>query len=253
MFDLASSRFASAFATTAASFAASASRRAVQLVHQFTSGIAGWLTFEQMRRGTDNSSESTLYKPLEEIAYGRHFEVKQQFAIPKKAPTRGAQKTIDFVVVDRAKQAVLALEVKYKRPGRKMAGSLSEDALKLRDFTLLDAEQTINSGKGGNISDSVAGFKLTKAVLFVWRKDDGVRHIVATEEKPIRSQLHKLVEKMLPDELEFNAKNLAECFLAGKAAKPVGSTYGGLRSGSTISNQRFWVATFIECDLWKSL
>jgi hypothetical protein len=225
----------------------------VKLVHQFTSGIAGWLTFEQMRRGTDNLSESTLYKPLEEIASGRHFEVKQQFAIPKKSPGRGAEKTIDFVVVDRANTAILALEVKYKRTGRRMAGSLSKDAVKLRDFTLTDVEQTIAAGKAGNIKSSVLGFSLTKAVLFVWRKDDGVRHILDREEKPIKSQLAKLVRKMIPDGVEFNARNLAECFLAGKAAKPVGNNYGSLRSGSTVTNQRFWVATFLECDLWNSL
>lgn len=225
----------------------------MKLVHQFTSGIAGWLTFEQMRRGTDNLSESTLYKPLEEIAGGRHFEVKQQFPIPKRSPGRGAEKTIDFVVVDRANCAVLALEVKYKRSGRKMAGSLTKDAVKLRNFTITDADQTIAAGKAGNIKSSVSGFSITRAVLFVWRKSDGVLHIVNEEERPIKSQLAKLVKKMIPNGLELSDKNLAECFLAGKAAKPVSNKYGSLRSGSTVTNQRFWVATFIECDLWKSL
>ncbi len=225
----------------------------MRLVHQFTSGIAGWLTFEQMRLGVDNLSENTLYKPLEEIARGRHFEVKQQFAIPKKQSGPGAEKTIDFVVVDRANKAVLALEVKYKKPTKKMAGSLSADALKLREFTLEDAECTILAGKGGNIKSSVEGFSLTKAVLFVWHKDDGLRHIMTQEKKPIMSQLKRLVKNMLPDGVQLNARNLADCFLAGKATKPVGSTSGALRSGSTVTNRRFWVATFLECALWDSL
>lgn len=229
-------------------------RGRMQLIHQFTSGIAGWLTFEQMRRGANNLSEVALYKPLEEIANGRHFEVKQQFPIPKESPRAGAPMTIDFVVVDRANRAVLALEVKYKRLGKKMAGSLSEDAMKLRSFTIDDAECTILAGSGGTIRSSVEGFSLTKAVLFVWHDADGLRHIIKTEDKPIKAQLRQLVKRMLPDGVDFTAQNLGECFLARKATKPVASAiYGGLRSGSTVSNRRFWVATFLQCSLWDSL
>lgn len=225
----------------------------MRLVHQLTSGMAGWLTFEQMRRGVDNLSEHMLYKPLEEIASGRHFEVKQQFPIPKATPGPGAHKTIDFVLVDRTNRQILALEVKYKRPTSKMAGSLSADAKKLRDFHLKDAESTIRSGGGGPIAASVSGYALHKAVLFVWRKADGVKHIVANEQKPIRGQLHKLVKRMLPDGVTLSGKSLAECFLAGKAFKPVGNQYGALRSGATVTNQRFWVAAFLECSDWAAI
>ena len=63
-----------------------------KMVHQITSGIAGWRTYEQMRNGVDNLTEGSLYKPIEEIARGRRFEVKHEFPIPKDSPGCGGPK-----------------------------------------------------------------------------------------------------------------------------------------------------------------
>jgi hypothetical protein len=226
----------------------------MELVFQLTSGMAGWLTFEQMREGVDNLAEATLYKPLEEIASGRHFEVKSQFPIPKKTPGKGAPKTIDLVLVDRSVQTMLALEVKYKKPGSEMAGSLSADARKLREFNIAAAEDTVSAGGAGQIKRSVAGFTLVKALLFVWRSAHGLKHVVEKEDEAIKKQLQILVRKMLPEGVELTAENLRKCFLGDAASKPVTDPkYGSLVSGSTLSNERFWVASFIECELWDNL
>ncbi|HMG46452.1 MAG TPA: hypothetical protein VK614_03220 [Allosphingosinicella sp.] len=224
-----------------------------KIVHQLTSGMAGWLTYEQMRLGVDNLTEGTLYKPIEDLAKGRGFQVRHEFPLPKKTATRGAPQEVDFVIVDRTGEVVVAIEVKYKRRGKKLTGSISKDAIKLRDLTIEQIEAQIATGSVPQLKGSVQGFNLTKAIIVVWRSGDLVGHLLDREQKPIVRQFRELVRAMLPDGVEFAAKNLAACFLKGAASKPVGSRFGSLRSGSTITNQRFWVASFLEIPSWKEL
>jgi len=58
-------------------------QRGLTFLHQLTSGMAGWLTFEQMQQGVDNLREAELAKPLELIARGRGYEIKGEFPLPK--------------------------------------------------------------------------------------------------------------------------------------------------------------------------
>ncbi len=127
-------------------------------VHQITSGIVGWLTYEQMRKGTDNLTEHSLYKPIEDIAKGRRFEVRNEFPIPKTSSRGGGSKEVDFVIVNRASQSVLALEVKYKRRKKRLTGSIGSDAAKLLTLTVEGINEQILAGRGYPIRRSVTGF-----------------------------------------------------------------------------------------------
>jgi hypothetical protein len=102
-----------------------------RIVHQLTSGIAGWLTYEQMRKGVDNLLEHSLYAPVENIANGRKLEVLGQFKIPRHDDSSGAPKTIDFLIVNRKNKYVVALEIKFKNLNKKLTGSLTKDVDKL--------------------------------------------------------------------------------------------------------------------------
>lgn len=160
----------------------------VRLVHQLTSGMAGWLTFEQMRAGVDNLREGSLEKPIEEIAQGRRFEVKGQFPLPRSPAQLGAPQSIDFLMVDREDQTVVALELKYKRAGKKMAGGLGLDA-------------------AGRIRDSVEGYRLQRAVLVVWR-EDAIKDQLEREPAIIRRQFQRMTRKLVPKGLEATDRNI---------------------------------------------
>lgn len=219
-------------------------------VHQITSGLAGWLTFEQMRSGVDNLSEAALYHPIECIAQGRKFEVKSQFPLLIDPPRPGAPSTIDFVMVNRITKLVIALELKYKKPRKKMAGSLGEDAYKLSKLTLDELNYQIEAGKCGNIKQRVDGYTLVRAVIIVWHKTD-ISQQLQCESKFIRRQFIKLLRLILPTDIKQDAENLHRAMLGGLAIRPVAKPFGSLRAGSTASNKRFWVASLIYQPEWK--
>ena len=125
-------------------------------IHQITSGLAGWLTYEQMQNGVDNLREAEFAKPIESIAQRRGFEVKGEFPLPKSAG-RGAPPCIDFLLVNRADKLVVALETKFKKKDMNMAGRLGLDASRLEALTLDAIDKQIALGKGGQIRRSVEG------------------------------------------------------------------------------------------------
>jgi hypothetical protein len=224
----------------------------VNFVHQITSGMAGWLTFEHMRNGVNNLREAELAKPIELIAGGRGLEVKGEFPLPTVCGNRGAPPRVDFILVNRKQKLVVALEVKYKRIGRKMAGSLSSDAARLDDLSLDTINAQIEAEKGGPIRQRVDGFALERAVLVVWRQSAIVSQL-KFEKKPIYRQFIRLMKAMLPAGVEPNEHHYSQAMLGVIATKPVARTYGSLRAGSTITYKRFWVATFSHQPAWKKI
>lgn len=229
----------------------SASERARGFLHQLTSGIAGWLTFEQMRDGVDNLREAELAKPLEDIAKGRGFEVKGQFPIANLEKRRGARRKLDFVLVHRKHRIVIAIETKYKKKSR-MGGSLAEDARRLRDLTLDALDARILAGDGAPIRDSVQNYTLFRAVVIVWHQSDVMGQIL-TEPVPIKRQFIDLVSALLPPDVEANSRHFAEAMLGARAIRPVARKSGALRPGSTFTYKRFWVACLFEQASWAKL
>jgi hypothetical protein len=224
----------------------------VRLVHQLTSGMAGWLTFEQMRDGVDNLREGSLEKPIEEIAKGRHFEVKGQFQLPRRPGQLGASQSIDFLMVDRQTEIVVALELKFKRAGKKMAGGMGLDAAKLHQVSIEKIEQQIRAGEAGSIRKSVTGYQLQRAVMVVWR-EDAIQAQLLREPAIIRTQFERMALKVVPKGIAVTDQNI-EKVLSGKiAANPVGCRDGSLRAGSTITKRRFWVASLLHRPAWSKL
>jgi hypothetical protein len=213
-------------------------------IHQLTSGIAGWLTFEQMRKGTDNLRESELAKPLELIAQARGFEMKGEF------PIKGGR--IDFLLVHREKKLIIAIETKYKKAKKRMKGSLGSDALRLSRLSVEMIEKQIMAGKGDNIRRSVKGFELERAVLVIW-KEKAIIEQLKIESKIIENQFFKLMSSMLPNGTEPTLSNYNKAMLGQIATKAVAKTYGSVRSGSMKSSERFWVASFMHQSDWSEI
>ncbi|WP_162792286.1 hypothetical protein [Novosphingobium sp. P6W] len=223
-----------------------------RLIHQITSGIAGWLTFEQMRAGVDNLREAELAKPLEAIAKGRGYEVEGEFPLPRLPGARGAPKCVDFILVNHQHHSVVAIEMKYKKTDKVMAGSISSDAKKLSSITISDIEDQIQNSKSNVIKKSVLGYDLSKSVLVLWR-EAGIVAQIRKEDKIIKGQFLNFMKKLLPRELDANPENYSKAMLGVLPTHPVGIASGSMRAGSTITRKKFWVAAFIERPNWKNI
>jgi len=221
-------------------------------IHQITSGMAGWLTFEQMQNGVDNLREAELKKPIEQIARGRGFEVKGEFPLPKPPGKAGGPESIDFIMVHREKKLVVALELKYKKAGRRMAGSISSDAARLHSLTLDTINSQITLGRCHPLVTQVKDFAFARAVLVVWR-ESAIMDQMKVEPKAIRNQFLSLVKAMLPDKIEQTEENYSKAMDGLIATKPVARSVGSLRAGSTVTRKRFWVASFLHRSTWTEL
>lgn len=221
-------------------------------LHQLTSGMAGWLTFEQMQQGVDNLREAELAKPLELIARGRGYETKGQFPLPKGEKKRGDNPRLDFLLVSRKRELVIAIETKYKKKNTKMAGSLADDARRLHRLTIETLDAQIAAGRASPIADSIDGYTLVRAVLVVWHESD-IMDQIKLEPPVLRRQFCDLVGALLPEGTEPNSKNMARAMLGLLPTRPVARTTGGIRPGSTYTYRRFWVACFTERTNWAKL
>ena len=221
-------------------------------IHQITSGLAGWLTYEHMRNGVDNLREAEFAKPIESIAQARGFEVKGEFPLPTAVRRRGAPPCIDFLLINRDRKLVVALETKFKKTDMNMAGRLGADAARLDALTLDTINGQIELGKGGQSRQSVDGSMLSRAVLVVWREAAIVAHM--NREPPImRRQFIELAKAMIPEDVEATTENFSRAMMGLIATKPVGNKFGSLRAGSTITRKRFWVASFAHRPNWSKI
>ncbi|WP_144404583.1 hypothetical protein [Belnapia sp. F-4-1] len=223
-----------------------------RIIHQITSGIAGWLTFEQMQGGVDNLREAELKKPIELIARGRGCEVKGEFPIPTESNKKGAPPSLDFLIIQREQKLVVALEIKYKKTGRRMAGSIGFDAARLHNLNIENINRQIKAGKAHPITKTVTGFNLIKAVIVAWHQS-AILEQIALEPPIIRRQFINLVTAMLPEDVEANSKNFSSAMLGVIATRPVANRSGSLRAGSTVTHRRFWVASFLGQEYWQRI
>ncbi|KXV72872.1 hypothetical protein AD952_01850 [Acetobacter cerevisiae] len=207
-----------------------------------------------MCRSTDNIRESSFAKPIEDIAKGQGYDVQTEFPIREKK--KGRPRSVDFLLVNHKKRIVVSIETKYKKTDRTMAGSLSEDAAKLDQLTITQIntqieEQTKNH-EPGVITGSVSGYELIRAVLVVWHQS-AIMAQLRVESTEIKNTFRALVKAMLPDGIEPTHRNFSKAMLGVIAMKPVANKSGSLRSGSTVTRKRFWVASFIHKTNWKNI
>lgn len=214
--------------------------------------MAGWLTFEHMQLGLNNLREAELAKPLESIARGRGFEVKGEFPLPTRKGTRGARPKADFLLVCHKRRIAIAIETKYKKKGKRMAGSIGADAARLSALRIEALEDSISQGAAPAFSQPIGGYVLLGAVIVVWHQSD-IMEQMRLEPLAIKKQFTDLVSALLPKDVESNSQHYAEAMLGKLPTFPVGRTAGALRPGSTYTYKRFWVACFIERASWKAL
>lgn len=227
-------------------------KRGLTFLHQLTSGMAGWLTFEQMQQGVDNLREAELAKPLELIARGRGYEIKGEFPLPKPEKKRGTAPRLDFLLVNRRHRIAIAIETKYKKKAKKMAGSLADDARRLQALTIEVLDAQIAAGVATPMTESIKGYTLVRAVLVVWHQSD-IMEQLKLEPPVVKRQFLDLVSALLPEDVEANSEHFAKAMLGLLPTRPVARMTGALRPGSTYTYKRFWVACFIERPNWAQL
>lgn len=226
------------------------------LLPTIASGLAGWLTYEDMRRKVRHHEEGTLYSPIIEIAEANGYKVKHEFPIPGKPKRKSkrtvTQKEVDFVMISQKSKATVVLEVKFKKTAMAMAGGIGEDAIKIRDLDG-DLINTIIEDKHLDLPKHQPGYKLYHAVMVVWREGDLIKAIRQKEPKPIQSQFLNLMRAMLCELTEATGRTLAEAMLGNAPIKPVNARDGSLRWGSTYTHKRYWVAILRKQPGWKLL
>jgi hypothetical protein len=205
-----------------------------------------------MQQGVDNLREAELARPLELIARGRGFEIKGEFPLPKAEKKRGAGPRLDFLLVNHSHRIAIAIETKYKKKGRRMAGSIGSDARRLSGLTIDELAAQISSGAANPFTRSLTGYALFRAVFVVWHQSD-IMEQLALEPVAVKRQFIQLVSALLPDGVEANSRHFAEAMLGKLPTRPVGIKAGALRPGSTYTYKRFWVACLIERPSWSKI
>jgi hypothetical protein len=153
---------------------------------------------------------------------------------------------------NRERHVVVALEMKYKKAGRRMKGGLGIDAAKLHGLTLNSIDAQIAAGEGGRITAPVAGFQLVRAVLVVWHQT-AIMEQLRREPILIQKQFINLAAALLPNDVEPTTRNFSRAMLGDIATKPVARASGSLRAGSTVTRKWFWVASLTHRAEWARL
>ncbi len=220
------------------------------LINQLTSGICAWLTLQQMKGNSSNLSESSFYEPLHDIARGQDYKVIIQFPLPRRVGQLGASESYDLVMLSTNKRHILVLEVKYKKPGCMMTGTVTADAVKM--IKLTDDQLIIAACKAMHVKTR-SDYVVRRAAMVIWRRADIVDQFRLRENALLRKQWFHLIKGMITDTALPVGRTLANIFLDRTPVSPVGNRYGSLRAGATITPNRFWVATLNQRALWHNL
>ena len=100
----------------------------MNILSTIASGVAGWLTYEDMLRQVRHHEESVLHGPILNIAQANGYSVKREFPLPRTIGQLGAPKQVDFVLASSNRKEFVVLELKFKKSAKAMAGSVSADA-----------------------------------------------------------------------------------------------------------------------------
>jgi hypothetical protein len=222
------------------------------LLASITSGLAGWLTYEDMRQKVRHHEEATLYDPILEIARANGYEVVREFPLPRRKGQLGGPREVDFVFGSAKKRAFLVLEVKFKKTAKAMAGGIGLDAAKIRDVDG-DMINKVTADKKLKLPLFKVGYQLDHAVLVVWREGDIVGAIASKEPKVIQHQFHTLMRCMFAQPRGVTNRQLAEAVLTNTPIKPVCVKAGELRWGSTVTTSRYWVGALRKRPTWVNL
>jgi hypothetical protein len=147
---------------------------------------------------------------------------------------------------------VVVIELKYIKKDKKMAGSLSKDAERLNSITIETIDNQIKLGHGGHIKKGVAKYKLHKAIIVAW-KENSISKQITKEHPVLQYYFYALARKVIPDGIEETSQNISKAMFGKIASRAVGTKFGSLRAGSTISWRKFWVASFIHTERWSQI
>lgn len=223
----------------------------MKILPTIASGLAGWLTYEDMRRKVRHHEESTLYEPIREIAEANGYHVEREFPFPRRPGQRGDSKRIDFVFANPKTGDWAVLEVKFKKMAKTMAGSIGKDALRIRDIDgdFLNAARPAKS----KLPKFTPGCRLDHGVLVVWREGDILDAMKGKEPPTISRQVMTIMKWMFDDPNAVTARLLAEAVLLNTPRKTVDINGGYLRWGNTRTEKRYWLAILRKVPAWNRL
>lgn len=219
------------------------------LIHQLTSGICAWLTLQQMQGSTSNLEESSLYLPLHDIARARGYEVICQCPLPRTSGQIGAPKSFDLLMLSVKYRHILVLEVKFKKPNKRMTGSVGADIAKMMLLSDRKLEALAKRRLG---EPQGTGFKVSRAAMIIWRRSDVVDHFRLREHLLVRRQWTSLLKGLSAGSSMSPARAIAQSLSGRPTISSVANRFGSLRAGSTLTAGRFWVATLFQQLNWES-
>ncbi|WP_133244874.1 hypothetical protein [Caulobacter radicis] len=223
----------------------------MKILPTIASGLAGWLTYEDMRRKVRHHEENTLYDPIREIAEANGYHVEREFPFPRRPGQRGDSRRIDFVFANERTGDWAVLEVKFKKMAKTMAGGIGKDALRIRDIdgAFLNAARPPKS----NLPEFKPNCRLDHGVLVVWREGEILKAIANREPLTVKRQIKILLDNMFDDPKTATSRMIAEAMLLNKPRKTVDIKGGYLRWGSTRTEKRYWLAILRKTSAWSHL
>jgi len=223
----------------------------MSLLPYLVSGVAGWLTYEQMRGQQIHHDEHDLYEPIKTIAEARDYRVWKQFPLPRTSAGVGAPKQIDFVLGANDASEFLVLEVKFKRTMKEMAGAIYKDALKIRDVDA-DTINEVATARRRRFPTCQSAQSIKHAVLFVWHEGAVLGHL-KKEKRPIQKQMVKLFKYMLADPGAASGDEIRKAFAGDVPVRSVSRSWGHIRFAATHTHKRYWVAALPKTDEWEDI
>jgi hypothetical protein len=218
------------------------------------SGLAGWLTYEDMSRNVRHHEESTLHDPIRELAKANGYVVAREFPLPRVPGQKGAPKQVDFVLASAERKEFVVLELKFKKTAKAMVGSVTADARKIARIDAATLNKTVEARPEYGLPLCGRQWKVHRAVLLVWREGDVAKAMLSKKEhKIIRRQMRTLLEGMCAGPSKPTSKEVSTAMIGGVPIRPVSSTGGHLRFGSTKTRKRYWVGILTRQPDWVML
>lgn len=226
----------------------------MNILSTIASGLAGWLTYEDMLRNVRHHEEATLHDPIREIAKANGYSVKREFPLPRVQGQLGGSKKVDFVLASTKSKEYVVLELKFKKTALAMAGSVTSDAKKIARVDADIINEIVQENPAFGLPVCGQNWTIRRAALLVWREGDVAQAMLSKKEHPIiRKQLVTVLKGICADPASASPSDVAAAMLKGKPLKPVSIASGHLRFGSTLTRKRYWIGILNYRDAWLKI
>ncbi|WP_155723098.1 hypothetical protein [Gluconobacter potus] len=247
--------------------------------HRLTSGLAGWLTYQQMSREILDY-ESSLRGPLDHLAAGNNYKAYKEFPLLRKDDQIGSSKKIDFAFyprkVTKKSPGIILMETKYNKNGT-YAGLITSDIKKMMAWdipslvinaknrcTKLDSYIEEQKPYGMHrdalherrvwqkFAEYPETTEILRCILFVWRGNN-IFCDWKKENEAVQNQFTELFDRALPKGVRATRDSRQKLLLGKIPYKQVLNSKGSLRAAHTKTNAPYWCCTLFETPEWKNI